>query len=80
MPWPNRRAACPIVLDNRLNASEIREETYHFQAPAKSKSEVVIIRASLNYLAYPTSFTRGLGLPGAKAVEVASTKGEIRID
>lgn len=71
--------AVKIVFDNRLNSSEIREETYHFRIPPEAKTKVVILRASLNYLRYPSSFTNALGLPSAETVEVASAKGEIRL-
>jgi hypothetical protein len=71
--------ATGIAFDTRLNASEVREETYRFAIPAGAKSDPVIVRASLNYLAYPSSFTRALGLPAAETVEVASTRREIRL-
>lgn len=71
--------AAKIVFDNRLDPSEIREETYRFRIPATAKGDVVIVHASLNYLPYPSSFARGLGLPTPETVEVASTRRELRL-
>ena len=71
--------ATKIVFDNRLDASEIREETYRFTIPAAARGKVVAVRASLNYLPYPSSFTRKLGLPAPETVEVASMKRELQL-
>jgi hypothetical protein len=71
--------AVQIVFDNRLNASETREETYRFQIPRRSKATVATLHASLNYLAYPSAFAKGLGLSAAEPVEVASVEREVRL-
>ena len=68
-----------IIFDNRLNAAEIRKETYHYTAPYETDGFVSIV-ARLNYLPYPSSFSNRLGLPEPKAVEIASCSKKIIID
>lgn len=63
-------AARAVLFDNRLDASEIRRETYRFRMPAESKQPVEFI-ARLKYLAYPASFARSLGVMEAKPFELA---------
>jgi cytochrome c554/c'-like protein len=62
--------AVRIVFDNRLDAGEIREETYHLTIPADAKGTVQL-RARLNYLPYPSSFSNRFGLRRPESVEIA---------
>lgn len=57
------------IFDNRLDASEIRNERYYFIVP-EGVSEIEIV-ASLYYVPYPSAFAKKLNLPEAKAVEIA---------
>jgi hypothetical protein len=68
--------AASIVFDNRLNASEIRRETYEFIIPKNFKNKITL-RASLNYLPYPSSFSDRFGLPKPELFEVATIRKEI---
>ena len=68
-----------IVFDNRLNASEVRKETYQFRIPEKVKGELPFV-AKLYYLPYPASFSKRLGLPAPEAVEIASAKQYITVN
>jgi hypothetical protein len=70
--------ATRVVFDNRLKASEVRRETYRFQVP-RSAAGTVTLRASLNYLPYPSSFSRRFGQPRAERFEVTSGVREIPI-
>ena len=70
--------AVNIAFDNRLNASELRRETYHFTVPKDVKGKLTV-KASLNYLPYPSSFSQRFGLPGPEAFEISSTRKEIHI-
>lgn len=63
--------AVDIIFDNRLNASEIRKETYAFKIPENVKGKITL-RASLNYLPYPSSFSNRFGLPKPDLFEVAT--------
>ncbi|GBD96177.1 MAG TPA: hypothetical protein ENG83_06590 [Nitrospirae bacterium] len=65
--------AFKIIFDNRLNASEIRKETYRFKVPENAKGSLELT-AGLYYLRYPGSFAKQLGLPEAKVSEIASTR------
>ncbi|HSB78132.1 MAG TPA: multiheme c-type cytochrome [Candidatus Methylomirabilis sp.] len=64
--------AVRILFDNRLEAGEIREESYHLTIPADARGEVRL-HASLNYLPYPSSFSGRFGLPRPESVEIASS-------
>jgi hypothetical protein len=68
--------AVSIIFDNRLNASEIRKETYEFKIPQNVKGRITL-RASLNYLPYPSSFSNRFGLPKPELFEVATIRKEI---
>ncbi|HSB70654.1 MAG TPA: multiheme c-type cytochrome [Candidatus Methylomirabilis sp.] len=70
--------AVEVVFDNRLDAGEIREERYHLTVPADARG-TLRLQASLNYLPYPSSFSRRLGLGMAESVEVASTQKSLSI-
>ena len=70
--------AARIAYDNRLDAGEIREEVYRFVVPADARERITLY-ASLNYLAYPSSFTRRFGLPRPESVEIAFARKELAI-
>jgi nitrate/TMAO reductase-like tetraheme cytochrome c subunit len=70
--------AVRIIFDNRLDAGEIRHETYRVTIPPETKGTVTL-QASLNYLAYPSSFAARLGLPKPEPVEVASARAEVPV-
>ena len=70
--------AVRITFDNRLNASELRRETYHFKVPNDVKGKLTV-KASLNYLPYPSFFSRRFGLPNPGSFEISSTKKEISL-
>jgi hypothetical protein len=70
--------AASIVFDNRLNAGEVRKETYRLPLPRDSKGAVTI-RARLYYQSYPSYFTSSLGQPKAPPVEVAVASKEIAL-
>lgn len=70
--------ATKIIFDNRLNASEIRKETYHFRVP-ENAAEKIIIEARLSYLPYPSSFSRRFDLPKPERFEIADMKTEITV-
>ncbi len=70
--------AVKIVFDNRLEASEIRREKYTFTVPRDARDKITL-RASLNYLPYPSSFSRRFGLPRPQRFEVASSVREIEV-
>ena len=63
--------AVKIIFDNRLNAAEIRKETYHFKIPEDAKGSLSLT-ANLYYLPYPSLFAKQQGLPEPKKVEIAS--------
>lgn len=65
--------AFKIIFDNRLNASEIRKETYRFKLPEYAKGSLELT-ANLYYLRYPGSFAKQLGVPEAKVIAIASTR------
>ena len=68
--------AVRITFDNRLNASELRRETYHFKVPDDVKGKLTV-KASLNYLPYPSSFSNRFGLPKPESFEISSIRKEI---
>jgi hypothetical protein len=65
-----------IIFDNRLNASEVRKETYYFKIPEDFKGKV-LLQANLNYLPYPSSLSTRFGLPKPRPFEVSSAKKEL---
>jgi hypothetical protein len=65
-----------VVFDNRLNASEVRVETYRLQLP-ETKEPGLSLAATLYYVPYPDSFAARLGLPKAEPVQVASARVEL---
>lgn len=71
--------AVKIIFDNRLNAAEIRKETYNFKIP-KDVRDRVSFTATLKYLPYPSSFAKRLGLPKPKPAEIASSATDIIIN
>jgi len=68
--------AVKIAFDNRLEASEIRKETFQFIVPPDARGSMVL-RAALYYLPYPSSFADRLGVRNPEPVEVASAEAEI---
>jgi hypothetical protein len=70
--------ASEIIFDNRLNAGEVRKETYRFTIPEDTEYIVWFV-ATLNYLPYPEPFARALGLPAPEVVEVASEKTAVML-
>lgn len=70
--------AVKIIFDNRLDASEIRTETYFFTVPRDARGKITF-RASLNYLPYRASFSKQFGQPRPQRFEVASSVREIEV-
>ena len=68
--------AVRIIFDNRLNAAEIRKETYSFKIPGNLKGKITL-KATLNYLPYPSSFSRRFGLPKVEAYNVSTASKEL---
>ena len=68
--------AVRIIFDNRLNAAEIRKETYSFKIPGNLKGKITL-KATLNYLPYPSSFSRRFGLPKVEAYNVSTASKEV---
>jgi hypothetical protein len=60
-----------VVFDNRLNASEVRVESYRVKLPETKEPRLSLV-AVLYYVPYPDSFATRLGLPKAEPVQVAS--------
>jgi hypothetical protein len=71
--------ASRIVFDNRLNATEIREEVYNFAVPKDARGTLILV-AKLNYLRYPSSFTDRFGMLRPESIEIATSKKELIID
>ena len=65
-----------VVFDNRLNASEVRVETYRGKLPETKEPRFSLV-ATLYYLPYPDSFAARLELPKAEPVQVASARVEL---
>jgi hypothetical protein len=63
--------ATRIMFDNRLEAAEVRKETFRFTIPENAKSRM-FVAATLKYLPYPEPFARSLGEQPAEAVEIAT--------
>lgn len=70
--------AVKIVFDNRLDASEVRKETYRFRIP-EDAAGIFILKAHLYYFSYPHSFAKRLGLPEAEAVQIAYAEKEMLV-
>jgi len=68
--------AVKIIFDNRLNAAEIRKETYTFKVPKDVKGKINL-KANLNYLPYPSSFSRRFGLPKPESFTFTSISKEL---
>jgi nitrate/TMAO reductase-like tetraheme cytochrome c subunit len=71
--------AVKIVFDNRLNASEIRKERFHFKIPKDFRGRI-FLQASLNYLPYPGSFSSRFRLPKPQPFEVSSARKELTVE
>lgn len=70
--------ASSIIFDNRLNASEVRKESYNFKVPGNAEGPMQF-GASLWYLPYPGSFAEKIGVPGAAMIEIASAEKIVRV-
>lgn len=70
--------AVKIIFDNRLNSSETRKETYRFKTPEDAEGHVIIV-AKLNYLSFPSSFAKSLGVPARSPVEISTAIKKIKI-
>ncbi len=68
--------AAKIIFDNRINAAEIRKETYRFEIPGEAEGSLSLT-AKLYYLSYPRSFAESLGLGTPEPVEIATANTEI---
>jgi cytochrome c554/c'-like protein len=68
-----------IIFDNRLEASEIRQEFFTFQVPDDVGMEFTLV-ASLKYLRYPRSLADRLGIARANAIELATVRKEILLN
>jgi hypothetical protein len=64
--------ATRVSFDNRLEAGEVRTETYRLTIPWHAGESVRLV-ARLYYLAYPVSFAASLGVPRPVPVQVAAT-------
>ena len=70
--------ASKIIFDNRLNASEVRKETYNFVVPGDANGTMEF-RAYLRYLPYPGSFAGKIGVPESVMIEIASAEKTIHV-
>lgn len=70
--------ATKVLFDNRLNASEVRRESYRLRIP-QSTQRAVRITAVMYYVPYPDAFAAKLGLPRAEAVQIASASTELSL-
>jgi hypothetical protein len=68
--------AAEILFDNRINATEIRKETYKFVIPENAEG-LLTLTAKLFYLSYPRSFSESLGLGVQEPVEIATGNKEL---
>jgi len=67
----NSYDAVKVLYDNRLNASEVREERYRIKIP-QGASGSIDISTTLYYLSYPDSFARRLDIAEAEVIKIAS--------
>jgi len=67
-----------IIFDNRLNASEVRPESYSLTLP-RTAAPRILLSAHLYYVPYPDAFAQRLGLPKATPVKIASATSELRL-
>ena len=65
-----------IIFDNRLNASEIRSESYRLSLPHRAPSRATLC-ATMYYVPYPVAFAAPLGLAKAEPVKIASIRSEV---
>ncbi|MDA8431461.1 MAG: multiheme c-type cytochrome [Nitrospiraceae bacterium] len=70
--------AVAVAFDNRLNAAEVRQETYRFAVPHDTTGRVAVT-ARLQYLPYPSSFTRRFGLTKEEPYEIAAVRKVIML-
>ncbi len=67
-----------IIFDNRLEASEVRQEFFIFQVP-DDVGENFTLTATLHYLRYPGSLADRLNISRANPIELASVRRKITI-
>ena len=65
-----------IVFDNRLNAAEVRKESYRIKIPEDAKNPLSL-SVALKYLPYPSCFAVKLGIARPVAVTIAAAQKEI---
>jgi hypothetical protein len=71
--------AVEIAFDNRLDAAEIRKETYLFTIPKDVRGKITLV-AQLQYLPYPSSFAKKFGLLNSESVVIARAEKELLLD
>ncbi|MCF8056030.1 MAG: hypothetical protein K9K37_05260 [Desulfocapsa sp.] len=67
-----------IIFDNRLEASEVRQEFFTFQVP-DDIGQPFTLSASLKYLRYPGSLAEELGIEEAKPITLATVRKEVQL-
>jgi Cytochrome c554 and c-prime len=67
-----------IIFDNRLEASEVRQEFFTFQVP-EDIGQTFTLSASLKYLRYPGSLAEELGIEEAKPMTLATVRKEVQL-
>ncbi len=70
--------AVKVLFDNRLNAAELRAETYYLKVPEYAGDHLTL-KANLNYLPYPSSFSRRFGLPKPDSWKITSASKTLLI-
>ncbi len=70
--------AVEIAFDNRLDAAEIRKESFTFEIPEDAMGEMSLV-AKLYYLSYPRYFAQSLGIPVREPVEIAVIEQQIMV-
>ncbi|OGR04912.1 MAG: hypothetical protein A2511_02085 [Deltaproteobacteria bacterium RIFOXYD12_FULL_50_9] len=69
--------AVKIAFDNRLEASEVRKESYLIPVPAGTTE--IALSASLYYMAYPPAFAKRLDLPVPNPVIIAAANKRVEV-
>ncbi len=71
-------SAVKVLFDNRLQANEVREETYSLMLPQDVQGPLRLT-ATLRYFPYPHMFARRLKLPKALPVSVATATATLTV-
>ena len=58
--------------------SELREEIYAIKLPEDLKGRITVL-ATLNYLPYPSPFSRRLGMPKPEKYQISSASKEVDV-